>query len=776
MFLKEFAIRRYGPLADNGKRILSQFNLFYGPNEEGKTLTIDAILKMLFGKGAARNFEAVRRVDENPDGYLVIEESSKEEVKLPEAGTLPGLFGIGVSEFSNIFVIRDSDLSITDESDFYHGITARLTGMHSAEIGRIKDRLYDLGRITTGGEFQNVTPQKLKDRIKKARLILEKIEPLFFKLQEEGFSLFEEEMARLDQDYRDSTEKLNHFRAAQGRERYLKGQEALKRIQKAVTELGELKSCNQGDYEAWQRAEMSLEHLQEDCLNLEKEIAENKVVLMAAREAKQSKSVAFRKVERELKEAVEKIEPLLTEISSQYNKLLKQETLIKNRYFNRTALTAILILLVSLAGSIIRPSWWLFIFLGLSALITILSGSILLSLLVKRSRLEGLEAQACIKAEELGLPAGDIHEVRAGFGRIKSEAVLVAENLSDAEKEADWQQKELERLSGQFEEKMRRIKEIEENLNRMRQDLATDTLAAFAAKLKRKQKLSNEIDKQRSLLESHFGRQAELTSHEAYISFWTEQVEELSPYASAIPDLKYDQRVVTRLNEVIETLEKESKELQGKMQERFEELRDIEKEVNELFYIDEEGYLPCQTTLDLDKIRQKLEEWIAVQEENKKAALVALEIFAEMEIEEEQKVTALFGHDSPVSNYFNKITGGRYQEVFFESRDNPIKTIRHDGLELEASKLSGGTYDQLYFAIRLALGEKLLESERGFFILDDPFIKADPVRLEALMAMLFEICADGWQILYFSSKGEVKEALQEKITTGEVREFSISQQ
>ena len=47
MRIKEFAIWKYGPLAGAGKMELGDLNLFFGPNEQGKTLMIDALVKML---------------------------------------------------------------------------------------------------------------------------------------------------------------------------------------------------------------------------------------------------------------------------------------------------------------------------------------------------------------------------------------------------------------------------------------------------------------------------------------------------------------------------------------------------------------------------------------------------------------------------------------------------------------------------------------------------------------------------------------------------------
>jgi exonuclease SbcC len=87
-----------------------------------------------------------------------------------------------------------------------------------------------------------------------------------------------------------------------------------------------------------------------------------------------------------------------------------------------------------------------------------------------------------------------------------------------------------------------------------------------------------------------------------------------------------------------------------------------------------------------------------------------------------------------------------------------------DGKILRAEKLSGGAYDQLYFSIRLALGEKLLKGKKGFFIMDDPFVKADPDRLHKQIEMLKKISELGWQVMYFSAKGEINDALKGDIS------------
>ena len=150
-----------------------------------------------------------------------------------------------------------------------------------------------------------------------------------------------------------------------------------------------------------------------------------------------------------------------------------------------------------------------------------------------------------------------------------------------------------------------------------------------------------------------------------------------------------------------------------------------------------------------------------------------IDIFEELESEEKEKISDLISKESSVSEYFNEITSGLYKEVIFEVESGRIKVRRKDNIILEIENLSGGTYDQLYFSIRLALGQKLLTDKTGFFILDDPFIKADSERLQNQIAMLKKISEFGWQIIYFTVKDEVRNILNDDIEKDDVKSITL---
>ena len=75
MKIEGFKISKYGPLHDYAKAGLQNFTLFFGENEDGKSLTIDALTKLMFGGRELKEFEAINRVDEKPEGHVSVRDS-----------------------------------------------------------------------------------------------------------------------------------------------------------------------------------------------------------------------------------------------------------------------------------------------------------------------------------------------------------------------------------------------------------------------------------------------------------------------------------------------------------------------------------------------------------------------------------------------------------------------------------------------------------------------------------------------------------------------------
>ena len=71
------------------------------------------------------------------------------------------------------------------------------------------------------------------------------------------------------------------------------------------------------------------------------------------------------------------------------------------------------------------------------------------------------------------------------------------------------------------------------------------------------------------------------------------------------------------------------------------------------------------------------------------------------------------------------------------------------GQIVSAEYLSGGTYDVLYFALRLAIAQVLFPGGIPLLILDDAFLQLDDARAAAAATFLLE-SSGAEQILYFT--------------------------
>jgi len=675
MRIKEFNITRYGPLPNTGQISLHDFNLFFGKNEDGKTLTIDALVKLLLRQNIRAFPKDINRVEEMSDGFVILLDKEGREIKLPEKGDLTKFTDLTPSECRNIFIVRNSDLSIArdaaQESKFYTNLMDRLMGLKTVEISKIKENLREIGKIRPKeDEFRDIKDEKLKTRMKGAKELIEKIEELSKEIKEKRFDELEEESVRKKEEKEKIKNEIEILDDARKREKYEKGKEALKKLRevKKSPEVEELR-----------RKKRHVQSLHEKRDRIYREI-------MPKIDAYKTK-----------KEEVAEQRP-------------------KDRFFTFMAIISLILLIICLIGSILTREIirYSLVFIPLTILFLILSG---ISSYFKY-KFRRKESQL---AKE--------------FERIKSNAL------------------ELELTAENIEGILSNIQEFEEKYTQEKEELK-----------EKEMKREKFIGKQKGILESFFGTKS--GTSEENISYWDEKIKELGKYKDKARDIKYSDAAVLELKGKKDQLEKKLQEINGRMKSLQGEMERIEGKVNDILREDEHLY--CKTSWDLKAIRDKLQVFIDKNENNKKNVLKAIKIFEKIETEEKEKFSELFGKDSPISEYFKEITDGLYEEVILNQEVGEIEVKCKDGEVLGAEKLSGGAYDQLYLSIRLALGEKLLKGEKGFFIMDDPFIKASQERLRRQVNMLKKISKQGWQIIYFTAKGEIKDALKDEIKEGNI--------
>lgn len=769
MRIHEFSIRRYGPLPDTGRMKLGNFCLFFGNNEDGKTLTIDALTKILFGKDS-RIFKKIDRVEEEPEGFVILKDDKEKEIKLPEKGNLTKLTGISSAEARNIFIIRDSDLSIAKESEHYRSITDRLTGMKTDEIEKIKDCLLEIGKLTPGGDLRDIKDEKLRNRVREARELIEDIDNLIKEVKEGHYDEIEKEVSRISRRLQEIDQKLSLYEQAENRENYEKGIKALQDLETALKKLQELDVFTEEDEQEWARHGLDLKREKERRKKLKREFKklENKL---------DETEGQLKRINREfevLEKTKKKIDDdIKLELKNYEIKAGEQgQRKGKSSFLTKSALVFSLFFMISMVGLILNPNSILFLVFSILFLFIALGLGI--------SRFQLVREEAWIK--------GMFERIKLETAKLKLQGETVEEtqyNIKKFDDQYSMKNKELEEISGDVKllkgemrkldekdisEVEKRIKNAEDGIRKIKSRSYVNTLETYRKKLKEIQNKNNLIDGQIRVLEALFGEVEEELSEK--ISVWREKIIALEIYKDRAKGIEFNKAGEQRLKDIKRDLLEKKEDIENKMKNFRDELGDIERRANSIIKL-ESDFLHCKTSIDIEAIEKKLKEFIENNEINRTDVLIVKSIFEDIESEEERKVSDLFGKNSTISKYFSKITNGIYNEVNFvpEERKIYVKTKDEDILEVE--KLSGGAYDQLYFSIRLGLGENLLLGNKGFFIMDDPFIKADKNRLKEQVGILKSICESGWQVMYFTAKEEVKEALKNDIKNRNLNYFEV---
>ena len=99
------------------------------------------------------------------------------------------------------------------------------------------------------------------------------------------------------------------------------------------------------------------------------------------------------------------------------------------------------------------------------------------------------------------------------------------------------------------------------------------------------------------------------------------------------------------------------------------------------------------------------------------------------------------------SEYFSHIAGGKYSRIFC---DKEFGVMVEEDLPRESGFFSGGTVDQLYLSVRLALTDMLYGDESCPILLDQPFLQYDRLRKEKAIRLL-EKFPHKRQVLLFTS-------------------------
>lgn len=768
MKVVEFQIRDYGPLHERGLYALENFNVFYGENESGKTLTIDALIKILVGKSGS-NFKQIDRIDEVPEGHITILEENGRRIKIKGKNRITDLIDLTFGEFCNLFIIRNSDLSISKEKDFYNNITDKLLGLRINDINAIESNLRDLGKLTPTGKYTNRGEEKFEERMKKAKKYVQVIESLSKKIEEENFDLLEETMVNLKRKREEIRKRLKNQDNARKREIFEKGISPLEILKEKKEEIKSLEIYNEIDKDNWKEYENNLNIFNQEKSKLMSELKENIGSLNNITEEIKQKQIDLKipteintRITTEIKREIFEYEVKTGDLG------IKRE---KTKFFNMLLIiTSILFgmsLFVGLISSSILGYFLASIFGGISILFIVYR----FQFIKDKGWVDGLIERLNLELIELGLKGGNFEEITSNVQNFEINYRRKESELNNLINSKN----NLESLINQLNN--RRIPEIdikiktnEDSIRSLKKKSRTGTIDEYLEQLNLKKEYRQTYETQKAILKNLFG--SESVTDEELILFWSNELKQLEVYKDKNIELSFDEEIVNSLRDEIIELENQIESLTIIMSEINNELSDIEIEVNNILNPKDDHY-HCSTSNDLIKIKEKLLNFQKENNEVRDNILEIIEIFKDIETKEREKISKLLSKKSLVAEYFKEITDGLYHEIRFDIDSAQVEVKRKDDQFIKIEHLSGGTYDQLYFTIRLALAEKILKDQPGFLILDDPFIKADSKRLRRQIQMLKKICEFGWQVLYFTSKDEIVDSLKEDIGSGNVNYFKL---
>lgn len=760
MKIEELTIRKYGPLKEVDRAKLGKFTLFFGENEQGKTLIIDALVKLLFKK--YKEFDdRILRVEENPDGYIYIENDG-EQIKVPEKGDITKLFEISPLEGRNIFIIRDSDLKMFEESDHYRQITDRLTGLRSDEIGRIIVKLRETGKLTPQGDFSNRSPDILKNRISNAERLLGKIEEIDESYKKEDIDQIEEEFFNKRQQFKGHKDRLKLLEMARNREKYENGVRAIEVLKDTLTELKRMEKLDDDDLQNWKISTRDIKKAKEERKKLKEK-------LRGEEGGTEKKAFELKKKKRELKVAEEAkskinddLKPAIKNYKEQNESLLSSKE--SARFHNIAFILSSVLLIISILGLFFNPALFSYI-AALFFLASLIFGWKKYQVTREGGALKGAFEKIRLEASKYKLQGNTIEEVIHNIQKYEESYSKQKEMHDELSEDVTYSRSKIDQINKQIEEKEKSVKKAEDDIEEIKERSGINSLDSYTKKLSLKKQKEKLQEKQENFLEYNFEKRGR--DIEEKIEHWQKEISSFEKYKNQAKSIKFNEKEETKLSEKSDGLDEKCTELESNLQEFREELEEIGRRANEILSL-ESDYFFCQTSGDLQVVKVRLEGFIAQHKKRKKSTLKVMEIFEEIQGEEEQRVSKLFGKNTAISKYFTEITGGLYTEVSFLPDDKKICVTRKNGKKLTDYELSAGTYDQLYLSIRLGLGEKLLQGKKGFFIMDDPFVKSDKVRLKKQIKLLRKISELGWQIIYFTAKDEVKEILEKDINNNKI--------
>jgi uncharacterized protein YhaN len=222
--------------------------------------------------------------------------------------------------------------------------------------------------------------------------------------------------------------------------------------------------------------------------------------------------------------------------------------------------------------------------------------------------------------------------------------------------------------------------------------------------------------------------------------------EELRAAGESEPDLAIVEDDLVQFNEDenrerIEALASELDQIERDLHAAFEELGSVKQSLKALESNCEASRLRFEASQTQYELKRTAEEWLGLAVARKALDRVR------SNFERNCQPAAL----ASASRYLERLTRGRYRNIWTPLGQRELRIDDERGQTLTVDKLSGGTREQLFLAVRMAAVRQL--AQQGIelpMVFDDVLVNFDQQRTEAAVETLLEFAQQNQQVLFFT--------------------------
>ena len=740
MKIKRIRIKSYGPVTDLDIKPVSGFQLIFGYNETGKTLTVDAIIRLLSGLKT----KELLRVEEPPEGEIILDKKGK-IITITRRTKRPYRY-LGLEEphdLKDIYIIRDSDLRISPDTD----LMKRLVGIETREIERIRDGVLRLGRLSAKRLELSDQYDRIRSRYEKSKELIREMRSYLKEAEEQKLDQLEIASTKLRQELTGIDREIKDLEEARRVEDYNRLSQAWEEFHAAEKKVAELEVFGPAQLDLLLRHQSTIEHREEDLKLIEERVKQQQ---------EYQKELIQKKEELILTLPEKGVEERITRIKERYEQLPLPFPILLTKslpfvFLPFLSLATLFYFRVGLSG--------LTLLFGLSGLAL---AAVFLYAIFRSVYIDVRKRQLRREAEALGisLEGEEPIEIIHSFGEEVQKKVNQLSRI-DAE---------LNLISTELEENQRNRHRIENEIRVNREKLigefnklGINGIDDFSKRMEEKKRYEKILARARQSLIDYF--------NSSDTRQWKEGLEKLASGLSRVK-VRFDRDRLEKLKGEHQLKTKTLEECLNRLSEHKVRLKDFERRAGRLgIAIENEPDWSVETIDGLKRILSMLEEFVTRIDQNTEASRCAIRILDSLSQEDEVRLSDLLSGRLRASQIFAEITDGRYQKIRYEPERKSFLIIQRDGGITELERLSKGTFDQLYLAVRIAIAEGIGEGPR-FMIMDDPFLSSDRKRLERQFEILKGLIGRGWQIIYFTVKDEIVELAERFIRA---KPFLLSQ-